>query len=213
MKGGIYMNNTSRHMKRYNKNTTNIKRSNSKALSELSLENALYFLFLIAIGIGVVFANLTSIEKRSEIEMLLDILKTSTIVQSFVLIVFKYMKYHVLILVGAFIPNGIFLSLVVFIFRGIVVGYTGGIMIVIFGIGSGVLEIFDTFFFPNLFFIPAYFFAMYFAIEEYFRMSNKNLRCINKNKNFRKDSRHKLYLSISILLIFFGCIVEKFICG
>lgn len=175
--------------------------------NEFSVEDSLYFLFMFSIAIGVVGANITSGEKLQEIALLLEIFKTSTITQTFSYTFFKYMKYHILILVGGFVPNGIFLSLGVFVFKGVSLGFTGGVILVIYGF-SGVIEILTSFFLPNLCFIPAYFLAMYFALEKYFRITNTNKCNINKKVTLHKNISQKQYIVLSTLLIILGCIIE-----
>lgn len=193
-----------------NINKKNIKSVKSvKRIEEISIENSLYFIFLLSIAIGVIGANITSEEKIIEIEILLEIFKISTVTQTFLFTFIKYIKYHILILAGGFIPrpNGIILSISVFMFRGISLGYTAGVMLLIYGI-SGILEIITTFFLPNLFFIPAYFLAMYFSLEQNFSNINKKSKRINKISRLHKKNTQKTYFLTSTLLIILGCIIE-----
>lgn len=190
--------------------TRNQKTKKPNYMPEMSIENTIYFLFIISIGIGTIYANLISSEQQQEIAVILEIFSNSTVTQTFIFTFTKYFKYHVLILVGGFIPKGVILSATIFVFRGISIGFTAGMMLVIYGF-DGILYIINSFFLPNLFLVSGYFLAMYFVIEESFAMANKKNSGKHKPNNQYKKNASKFYFFTSILLILLGSLAEMII--
>lgn len=192
-----------------NRNRSNEKRYryNKKIIPEISVETLICYMFLFAVTFGAFTANITNNEIKEEIALIMEVFKNSQVSQNIFQVVFKYAKYHILIIAGGYMPYGIFISSGVFLFRGVSIGYVSAMMFILYD-KFGFIEILNTFFLPNIFFIPAFFLDMLFVVEKNFIMDNKSIQHLRKNTLINNFKTVKFYLFFSTILVMLGCFVE-----
>lgn len=185
-------------------------RYNKKIIPEITVETLICCIFLFAVTFGAFTANITNNEIKEDIAVIMEVFKNSQVSQNIFQVLFKYGKYHILIIAGGYMPYGIFISSGVFLFRGVSIGYVSAIMFILYD-KFGFIEILNTFFLPNIFLIPAFFLDMLFVMEKNFILDNKSIQHLRKNTLINNFKTVKFYLFFSTTLVILGCFVEMII--
>ncbi len=178
-------------------------------MPEISIFGFICISFLIAIFFGALMAICTPVEAFEEVSFFIQVIQNTSTIQNFFIIFYKYMKYILMIWIGAFFRYGLLISGVIFLFRGISIGYTSSSIFLISGI-SGILDIFTSFFLPNVCFIPAYFITLYATVDYGVFGIKKNTRYGVNHIIWAKYTKYITIFCVSTLLILFGTMIEIF---
>lgn len=178
-------------------------------MPEISIFGFICISFLVAVFFGALMAICTPVEAFEEVSFFVQVIQNTIAMQNFFIIFYKYMKYILMIWLGAFFRYGLLISGVIFLFRGISIGYTSSSIFLISGI-SGILDIFTSFFLPNICFILAYFITMYGTVDYGVFGTKKNTRYGINRIIWAKYTKYITIFCVSTLLILFGIVVEIF---
>ena len=164
-------------------------------------------IFLVGTGIGAIGACFASEESKSQIILAMDAMVEGSLEESYFIVFLKYAKYTLLIWVGGWFSYGIFISVGVFIFRSISLGYTSAMIMGINGI-KGIFLVCSSFLIPNIFLIPAYILMMCASLYYGARWNETQGRRGLKREKRKKQTEYFILLVISIILVGVGSGIE-----
>ena len=164
--------------------------------------------FLLGTAGGAVAANLMPVAEQGELAQFLSDAAEKTEEISFARLVWKYLKYDLIIWLGGWMQMGLFFSGAAFLFRSISVGFTSAMLMTVYG-AKGFFLTLTSFLPQNLLLIPAYLLTMSAALYYMLHWREDGRKRSLKRERRRKQTEYCILFGVSVLLIVVGASVER----
>ena len=165
-------------------------------------------LFLLGSVGGAIGANLLPVQEQGDLSFFLQGAAEKTESPSFAVLLWKYLKYDLIIWLGGWMQMGLFLSGAAFLFRSISVGFTAAMMMTVYG-GKGIFMAATSFLPQNLLLIPAYILMMSAALYYIRHWQEEGAKRTLKRERRRKQTEYCILFGISVLLLAGAASVEQ----
>ncbi|MDO4530529.1 MAG: stage II sporulation protein M [Bacillota bacterium] len=156
--------------------------------------------FLLGTAGGAAAANLLPMEEQGEIMLFLQQMEEGQAVPSFGRILWKYLKYVLLIWLGGWMQMGLFLSGAVYLFCSASLGFTAAMLLVTYG-GRGIVLVAGLLLPQNLLLIPAYVLMMWAALYYMFHWQEAEGKRGLKRERRRKQTEYCILFGGAVLLL------------
>ncbi len=164
--------------------------------------------FLLGALGGAVAANVLPSGEQGELSLFLQEAADSTVIPSFGILFWKYLKYDLIIFLGGWMQMGLFFSGAAFLFRSVSVGFTSAMMMTVYG-ARGVFMAMTSFLPQNLLLIPAYILMMSAALYYMLHWQEEGTKRTLKRERRRKQTEYCILFGVSVLLLMGAAGVER----
>lgn len=166
--------------------------------------------FLLGTLSGAIAANLMPMEEQGELSLFLQGAAEKVEIPSFGALLWKYLKYDLIIWLGGWMQMGLFFSGAAFLFRSVAVGFTSAMMMTAYG-AKGIIMAATSFLPQNLLLIPAYILMMSAALYYMLHWQDEGGKRTLKRERRRKQTEYCILFGVSVLLLFGAVGVERMV--
>ncbi len=164
--------------------------------------------FLLGTLGGALAANFLSAGEQGELSLFLQGAAEQTEVPSFGALLWKYLKYDLIIWLGGWLQMGLFFSGAAFLFRSVAVGFTSAMMMTAYGT-RGIWMAMTLFLPQNLLLIPAYILTMSAALFYMLHWQEGGRKRALKRERRRRQTEYCILFGISVILLSGAAGVER----
>ena len=166
--------------------------------------------FLLGTLGGALAANLLPMTEQGELSLFLQGAGERTEIPSFGALLWKYLKYDLIIWLGGWMQMGLFLSGAAFLFRSVAVGFTSAMMMTVYG-AKGIFLAAVSFLPQNLLLIPAYILMMSAALYYMLHWQEVGGKRALKRERKRRQTEYCILFGVSVLLLMGAAGVERMV--
>lgn len=164
--------------------------------------------FLFGTTGGAVAANLLPTGEQGELLLFIQETAETAEIPAFGTLLWKYLKYDLIIWLGGWMRMGLFFSGAAFLFRSISVGFTSAMLMTAYG-AKGIFMAASSFLPQNLLLVPAYILMMSAAIYYMLHWKEEGTKRMLKREYRRKQTEYCILFGVSVLLLAGAAGVER----